>query len=230
MNQRTQEALKRIMHKLAADSNVGAMPQPPPQEAAQHMPPAPEELPPEVMQQLAQQGGADVEQLPPEAQEAGDVPAEGAEGPDQLIQALRAAYCAEKVSEYQYENAINVCLGKSRNYFLSECTEHRQEEHDHADLLAERIETLGGTIPFTLEEVAALNPAGSPEEVENNRDTAVLTAQIVEAEQAAVRLYSTIEEMTRDTDPVTNDMIIGILATEQKHVVDMMKVEDTIQM
>ena len=148
----------------------------------------------------------------------------------QIIDMLIAAYCAEKVSEYQYEYAINACLGKSRNYFLSECTEHRQEEHDHADMLATRIDELGGTIPFTLSEVSAQNPGGDPEEEENNRDTGILTQQIIEAEQTAVQLYSMIEEATRETDPVTNDMVIGILATEQKHVVDMSKILMTIGM
>lgn len=195
-----------------------------------------EELPPEEQaamgQELAQQEAQNPE-VPAEA--AGGPGPEGPEvagaaGEPQIVDMLIAAYCSEKVSEYQYEQAINACLGKARNYFLIEATEHRKEEGDHADMLATRIDELGGVIPFTVEEVAAQNPAGSPQEVENNRDTAILTQQIIEAEQKAVELYSLIEEATRDTDPVTNDMIIDILATEQKHVVDMSKILMTIGM
>lgn len=212
MNPRTQEALLKIMRKTAAGEEM----MPPPEQM-------PVEAPTENMEAAAQPmpGNPDAPQQP-------DVET-GEEGA-QLVDLLIAAYCAEKVSEYQYEQAINAGLGKARNYFLSECTEHREEEHEHADLLANRIDELGGVIPFTLEEVAANNPAGSPQEVENNRDTSVLTEQIIEAEQFAVELYSKIEEMTRDNDPVTNDMIIDILATEQKHVVDMTKVAMTIGM
>lgn len=183
----------------------------------------PVEAPTENMEAVAQPVPGN-----PDAPEQPEVET-GAEGAD-LVDLLIAAYCSEKVSEYQYEQAINACLGNARNYFLSEATEHRDEEREHADLLATRIDELGGTIPFTLEEVAANNPAGSPEETENNRDTAVLTEQIIEAEQFAVELYSKIEQMTRDADPVTNDMIIDILATEQKHVVDMTKVRISIGM
>lgn len=211
---------------MIAKRAAGAMPDP---ESTEELPPAEQEA---INQQLAQQEA----QNPEVAAEAAGAPGPegpevaGAEGEPQIIDMLIAAYCSEKVSEYQYEQAINACLGKARNYFLSEATEHRKEEGDHADMLAARIDELGGVIPFTLEEVAAQNPAGSPQEEENNRDTAILTQQIIEAEQNAVELYSAIEEMTRETDPVTNDMVIGILATEQKHVVDMSKILMTIGM
>ena len=208
MNQKTQAALMKILQKTAADEPI------PPAEAA---------MPTENMEQAAEpMPGNPNAPAEPEV-ETGD---QGAE----LLEMLVRAYCAEKVSEYQYEQAISVCLGNARNYFLSECDEHRQEEHDHADMLAERIDVLGGVTPLTLEEVAALNPAGSPQETEDNRNTAVLTQQIIEAEQAAVEIYAQIEQMTRDTDPVTNDMVISILATEQEHVVDMTKVAITIGM
>jgi len=213
MTPETFRALKAMskMRKQAAEEAVApAQQMPPPEQGMEQVPP----------------GMA--EQVVPQQQAAAPAPEEAPGNP--VLDMLIAAYCAEKVSEYQYEVACNAALGAARNYFLSECTEHRAEEHEHADMLAERIDTLQGVIPFTLEDVAAQNPSGSPQPVENNRDTAILTQQIIEAEQAAVELYTQIEQATRDIDPVTNDMIVGILATEQKHVVDMTKIAITIGM
>ena len=183
---------------------------------------------------IAQQGPQNVEQP---VEPTGEVATPGAGEPGDVMDAMSgkilagliAAYCSELASAYQYEFARLAALGKARNWFVSECEKHRDEEWGHATLLADRIDVLGGTLPFDLIQVVRQNPATVAQETENNRDTEVLRQQILVAEQEAVEIYTALEEMTRDADPVTNDMIIGILATEQDHVVDMIKIGYTIQ-
>ena len=148
-----------------------------------------------------------------------------------VFQMLIDAYCAEVCAAWQYEWARISALGAGRNYLVSECTEHRDEEWGHATAIADLLDSLGGTIPFSLADIVKNNPTpGAPEE-SNNRDTAILTHQLVEAEQAAVDLYSQIIDATKDGGPVAemvNNLAVDILTTEQKHVADMIKVSYAI--
>ena len=190
------------------------------------------QLMPEGLQEVVDQQGPQNLEAP--AEPTGEEALPGAGQPGDQVQGspvlgmLIAAYCAEVEAAFQYEWARISCLGKARNYLESECDAHRKEEWEHAEMLAERIDTLGGTIPFTLAQIHEQNPTPGDPEQENNRDSAILAQQIRNAEQAAVKLYTKIEAATADTDPVTNDMVISILETEQNHVADFEKILMTI--
>lgn len=214
----------KVLAKIAAD-RLGALPPEQPVEAA----PA-EGVAPELEEIVAQQGPQNAE-IPVEP--TGEAADPGAGQPGEMVESpvlgmLIGAYCAEVEAAFQYEWARISCLGKARNYLESECDAHRKEEWEHAEWLAERIDTLGGTVPFTLAQIHEQNPTPGDPEQENNRDTAILAQQILDAEQAAVDLYTKIEAATADNDPVTNDLVIKILETEQNHVADFTKILMTI--
>jgi bacterioferritin len=40
---------------------------------------------------------------------------------------------------------------------------------------------------------------------------------VIAAETSAIELYNKLVDLTEDTDPVTNDMVIAILADEEGH-------------
>lgn len=194
---------------------------------------------PQLAQAIEQQGPQGVN---PQTEPAGELPQPGAGEPGnvapaedpidaQVMSMLLAAYNAEVCAAWQYEWARISSLGTARNYLVSECEEHRDEEWDHAEKIAELIDTFGGTLPFTLSQIEAQNPTPSAPEADNNRDTSVLVEQLIDAEEAAVELYTQIEAATRDGGPqaiVVNDLVVGILATEQKHVADLIKVSYAI--
>lgn len=152
----------------------------------------------------------------------------------QVLDWLVAAYNAEVCAAWQYEWARIAALGKARNYLVSECEEHRDEEWEHAQKLAEMIDFLGGTVPFSLSQIEAQNPTPSPQEDPNgNRDTDILAHQLVDAEEQAVQLYSQIVAVTQGSDDpdaaVVNNLAVDILTTEKKHVADMIKVVYAIE-
>lgn len=222
------------LRKMAAAA--GAMMPPPDLPVVEENPtlenPA-EQMTPEEMAQLqaaveASQAQQDAAPVAGEGENAAEE-AEGADGA--VFEMLVAAYKAEVCAAWQYEWARISALGAARNYLVSECEEHRDEEWGHATAIADLLDSLGGTIPFSLIDIVEGNPTpGAPEEA-NNRDTAILAHQLVEAEQAAVDLYSQIIEATKDGGPaaeMVNNLAVDILTTEQKHVADMIKVSYAI--
>jgi bacterioferritin len=89
------------------------------------------------------------------------------------------------------------------------------EELGHAQQFANRIKELYGTVPGS-EQFASvqgfLQPPADPTDL-----TSVIRG-VIEAEQGAVDHYSRIIEVCADVDPVTEDMVITILADEQGHM------------
>ena len=151
-----------------------------------------------------------------------------------LIQKLQSAYATEMVSAYQYRFARIQGVGSNRSEFHEECTKHEEEELEHADQLAECLQILLGPasaqlVPFNFEEVIAA--AEGPKFQLEDITTEVLTQQIIQAEQFAVQTYTELSAMTADAGPELagiNDVINGILHTEQKHVFDMTNILLTI--
>jgi ferritin-like protein len=212
------QALARIrqMRKQAAapEEAVAPMPQFTPEQQAM------------IEAQQAQQDAAPIQG------EGVDTAAEATGEDGMIFEMLVGAYCAEICAAWQYERARIAALGKARNYLVSECEEHRDEELDHAEKLADLLDSFGGEVPFSLSEIEQLNPTPAPPQTDNNRDTAILAHQLLEAEQGAIDLYTKIEQATRDGGPeatMINNLVVDILTTEQKHAADMIKVGYAIQ-
>ena len=218
---KVQEAVQRLQKQAAGEMPQGAMPQ-----DSQL-----QQIPPEVLQQMAPEQLAAMQQQAPAPQASPNQPQPSIE--DVIVAKLQAAFCAEMTSWYQYVWAIENAHGPARNYFIKECEEHRDHELDHAYAIAGELKKLLGVvpvglIPFTLSQVDQGNPCPPIEEVELNVLTPILTQQIIQAEQCAVQLYSELSELTADAYPDVQDTINGILATERDHVVDMMEIATTI--
>lgn len=89
------------------------------------------------------------------------------------------------------------------------------EELGHAQQFANRIKELYGTVPGSeqFESVQGfLQPPESPTDL-----TAVIKG-VIQAEQGAIDHYSRMIEVCADVDPVTEDMVVTILADEQGHM------------
>jgi bacterioferritin len=89
-----------------------------------------------------------------------------------------------------------------------------QEELGHAQQFANRIKELYGVVPgsqdFTAEQSYLQPPA-------DQTDLAHVVRGVIEAESGAIEHYNRIIEATEGVDPVTNDMVITILADEEGH-------------
>jgi bacterioferritin len=90
-----------------------------------------------------------------------------------------------------------------------------QAELGHAHRFARRIKELYGTVPGSLDFHAtqeSLQPPADALDVEH------VIRGVIDAERGAIEHYSHLIELTDGVDPVTQDMLITILADEQNHL------------
>jgi bacterioferritin len=89
-----------------------------------------------------------------------------------------------------------------------------QEELGHAQQFAARIKELYGVVPGSMDFSAEQSYLQPPE---HQTDVVHVIKGVIEAETGAIEHYNAIIEATEGVDPVTNDMVIGILRDEEGH-------------
>lgn len=90
---------------------------------------------------------------------------------------------------------------------------HANEEMEHADLLAERIVQLGGEPDFAPDTLAARSHA----QYVAGRSLEEMIREDLVAERIAIDSYRDFITYLADKDPVTSDLLKGILAGEADH-------------
>jgi bacterioferritin len=134
---------------------------------------------------------------------------------EEVIELLTRAYWMEIETVMNYiANSVNPDGVRAQE--VKESLEADiQEELGHAQQFAQRIKELYGVVPgsqgFSAEQVY-LQPPG------NQVDIVHVIKGVIEAERGAIEHYSRIIEVTDGVDPVTQDMVIGILRDEQGHL------------
>jgi bacterioferritin len=84
----------------------------------------------------------------------------------------------------------------------------------HAQTIAKRIKTIGGTVPGTL----AFTPVQtSLQPPAKNTDVVAVIKGVIEAEDAAVVQYNKLIKLCDGVDYVTQDMCIQALGDEEEH-------------
>jgi bacterioferritin len=133
---------------------------------------------------------------------------------DQLIGMLTKAYWMEIETVMSYvANSINPD-GVRAQEIIESLEEDIQEELGHARQFGERIKTLYGVVPGSLDfnaEQAYLQPP------EHQTDIVHVIKGVIEAESGAIEHYNQIIEFSEGKDPVTQDMVITILQDEEGH-------------
>ena len=151
----------------------------------------------------------------PETATAGDImAAENADKRDEIIELLTKAYWMEIETVMSYiANSVNPD-GVRAMEIRESLEEDIQEELGHAQQFAERIKTLYGVVPGSLEFSAEQSYLQPPDD---QVDIVHVISGVIEAEQGAIEFYTQIVEETDGVDPVTQDMVIAILQDEQGH-------------
>ena len=133
---------------------------------------------------------------------------------EEVINALCHAFEmeVEKIENYL---AASVNLDGLRALSLRVVLEREvEEELQHARKLADRIKTLGGTVPGSqqLKRTQSLfqPPADSTDEISVIRG-------VIAAEDAAILHYQSIIELTAGIDHATQNLAISLLADEERH-------------
>ena len=133
---------------------------------------------------------------------------------DELIELLTRAYWMEIETVMSYiTNSVNPD-GVRAQEIIESLEQDITEELAHARQFAARIKELYGVVPGS--------EAFSPEQSflqppEHQTDVVHIVRGVIEAETGAIEHYTNVIEVTDGVDPVTQDMVIAILADEQGH-------------
>jgi bacterioferritin len=139
---------------------------------------------------------------------------ENIETRERIIEMLKKAYWMEIETVMSYiANSINPD-GVRAQEIVESLQQDITEELGHAQQFAQRIKELYGVVPGSLEFTAEQSYLQPPEE---QTDIVHVIKGVIEAETGAIEHYNAIIELTDDTDPVTNDMVVTVLRDEEGH-------------
>jgi bacterioferritin len=99
-----------------------------------------------------------------------------------------------------------------------EFLEHAGEEAEHADMIASRIQQLGGKPDFNPNTLTRR----SHSEYDSSEDLKEMIREDLVAERVAISAYTEIITWLGDGDPTTRRMLEQILAVEEEHAEDML--------
>jgi bacterioferritin len=147
----------------------------------------------------------------------------------ELVELFNRALADEWLAYYQYWVAALVVKGPMRPEVQAELKEHANEELKHADMLADRIITLGGTPLLDPKEFALKSNCGY--DAPKNPHVLKILEQNIKGEQCAIEVYNNILKRLRGTtDMISFNMIRKIMEDEVKHEQDLEDLRDDIKL
>lgn len=147
---------------------------------------------------------------------------------DELINLLNKALADEWLAYYQYWIGAKVVKGPMKDAVISELDLHATEELTHANLLVTRIVQLGGTPVLTPEDWTKLTNCGY--DAPADPYVGEILDQNIKGEQCAIKVYSSLLDITREGDPVTYDIILTILSDEVEHEEDLQSLKEDLDL
>jgi bacterioferritin len=133
---------------------------------------------------------------------------------EHVVELLTKAYWMEIETVMNYVAASINPDGVRARRIAESLEEDIEEELGHAKLFGERIKQLYGVVPSSTDfkaEQAFMSPP------EHQTDVVGLIRGVIKAESGAIEHYNRIVADTEEIDPVTQDMVIGILHDEEGH-------------
>jgi bacterioferritin len=137
--------------------------------------------------------------------------------PTQAATVLNSALATEWVCVLRYRFHAACAQGIDSESVKAEFLEHANEELRHADMIAERINQLGGKPELNPE---GLSQRSHSQYVEGNDLVDMIKENLV-AERIAIESYRRMVQFFGDRDPTTRRMLEEILAKEEEHATDM---------
>src|SRR5215813_8393017 len=133
------------------------------------------------------------------------------------IALLNHAVATEIVCVLRYKFHAVCAAGLASEAVKEEFAQHAKDEEEHLDLLAERINQLGGKPNLNPEGVAS---RAASEYVEGENLVDMIKEDLV-AERVAIETYRDMVRYFGDKDPTTRVLLERILAQEEEHANDM---------
>ncbi len=133
---------------------------------------------------------------------------------EEIVELLKTAYFMELETVMNYVSESINPDGVRAQEIKESLDEDITEELDHARQFAARINELYGVVPGSMDFRAEQTFLQPPDE---QIDVVHVIKGVIDAETKAIEHYTRLIEVTEDSDPVTNDMVIAILRDEQQH-------------
>ena len=131
-----------------------------------------------------------------------------------IVRELRVAYGMELETIQNYlANSVHLD-GVRSDVIKKALAADVPSELLHAQQLAQRIKTIGGRVPGSMEIEAGQKYLQPPKDT---TDVVSVIRGVIAAEEAAIAQYNKIIRMCDGRDYVTQDLVIGILAGEEDH-------------
>lgn len=147
---------------------------------------------------------------------------------DKIVEALNRAYASEWLAYYQYWIGAKLIKGPMKDAVAAELNLHATEELAHATLVAGRIIQLGGTPVTHPKDWLTLSPCAY--DAPDDPFVEKLLEQNIAGEQCAISVYKEIVDLTKDEDPVTHNIALGILAQEVEHEEDLQGLKEDLEL
>ena len=138
---------------------------------------------------------------------------------EDLVKLLNKAFSDEWLAYYQVLDWLQDCPGPNKEAVIAELTLHATEELGHAVLLTTRIIQLGGTPVTNPQHWYKLTNCGY--DAPDDPYVVKVLEQNIKGEQCAIKSYNSLLKKTKDKDPVTYNIVLGILQMEVEHEEDL---------
>jgi bacterioferritin len=135
-------------------------------------------------------------------------------GNQKIIKELSKAYAMELETVQNYIAASVNLDGVRSDVIKKALAADVATEISHAQLLANRIKTIGGIVPGSLSLPRMQKYLQPPEDT---TDIVAAIKGVISAEEDAIAQYNKIIKLCDGVDYVTQDMVIGILSGEEDH-------------
>jgi bacterioferritin len=133
------------------------------------------------------------------------------------IKILNEALATELVCVLRYKYHAISAVGIDSEAVKEEFAEHARDEEEHAEMIGERVNQLGGKPNFNPE---GLTSRSATQYVEGNSLMNMIEENLV-AERIAIDTYREMVRFFSNHDPTTRKMLETILAKVEEHANDM---------
>ncbi len=133
---------------------------------------------------------------------------------EDIINELKIAYAMELETVQNYIAASTNLDGVRSEVIKKALAADIAEEVTHAQTLAARIKTIGGTVPGSFELERGQD---SLQPLEDTTDVVSVIRGVIDAENGAIAQYNKIIQVSDGRDYVTQDMAIELLSGEEEH-------------
>lgn len=151
-----------------------------------------------------------------QAIELGPITKEYKADPKRITDGLNQLRSSEIASYLQYKQHAYMAVSLLSPGLKSDFEAHANQELQHADMLAERIQQLGGVPIYRPEEIAA-KAAQLGVQPEQGPTLGDMVSENLLLERRQIEAYTTLIRELGDKDPVTQRLLIDILEETEKH-------------